>query len=369
MSMIALNKKIYVFFSILSLLSTLLVILLGIKYVPLNVYSVHLQSLAILSAAGILDYLFLNRLELASVGRFNLIKRIIGNNNFLLIVFLIFGVISVYHNILFFWLSLFFIRHYLNIRRSVMIIGGKLSLSYVTYSMQVLRNLVFFVPEISLELYKSLYLLSFVPEILCAVAFFRPNSGKDFYIRKIKFRFFSDSFQYRFFYVAMDLMCRVLIPFFLAESQSANYLYVVNLISFPVAGYSLCGALIHAHILKNKRIPNLIHILVLTALLSVLCFLFFVTINSNDNGLLILVLLAMAASLKTQDQILISFYVSQGYFLILKRLFFIGFMFVSCSALFVYFYNKIALEITLTSMIFSSLILYFSVFRFSADEK
>lgn len=360
------NKKniLYTVFSLLSLSSTFIVILLGYKHVPLDIYSIHLQSLAIISAAGILDYLFLNRLELAAVKKYKLLSGVLSSNNFLILAFLISGVLSLYSNIFFYWFSILIIRHYLNIRRSVMIISGRLGLSYITYFMQVLRNFILFFPNLNLDLYKALYLVLFIPEIVFSLIILRPKSLYSFGFKRVKLRLFSNEFLYRLFYVLMDLICRVLVPLLLTKQKSADYLYLVNLMSFPVAGYSLCGALIHSHILKNKKLPNLMISGYFTLFLSFVCFSFFTTINSSQYGGLLLVLLSIAAALKTQDQLLISFYVSQKNFSTLKNIFIFGLSMMFFGLLLVYFNTNIAAEVVLFIMIASSSILYISVVRY-----
>ncbi|UKA06991.1 hypothetical protein [Photobacterium damselae] len=245
-----------------------------------------------------------------------------------------------------------------------MIISGRLGLSYITYFMQVFRNFVLFLPNLSLDLYKGIYLALFIPEVVFSLIILKPKSLYSFGFKRVKFRLLSNEFLYRVFYVLMDLTCRVLVPLLLTKQQSAGYLYLVNLMSFPIAGYSLCGALIHSHILKNKKLPNLMVLGCITLFLSFVCLLFFTVINSSHYGGLLLLLLSIAAALKTQDQLLISFYVSQKKFSTLKNIFLFGLSMMFFGLSLVYLNTNVAAEVILSIMILSSSILYVSVVRY-----
>jgi len=219
-----------------------------------------------------------------------------------------------------------------------------------------------FIPGLDDNSYFFIFVLSFSFEFM--YVFFNKVSvcGVNYRI-KIKVRLIkSNSFLYRFFYIINDVLFRIVFPSLMLSKDAEQYLYLVNMLLLPVAGYSLVGALVHAHILRGKIRPSL-------KILSILCFasvssLFVVyTIVGVNLEPPLLILFSLVASLKFIDQVLISYQVSVGNFKLLKLVFLTGFilsmLFLSISFL----VDVKPLVFVLVSMVLGSSLLFLSGYR------
>jgi len=346
----------YISFAFFSLVSSFSVIFFGIEHIENTVlYNTHLQALAVLSAAGLIDYFYINRMERSAVKHYDLIKKRLSEN--LLFIIVPFILIFVFWgSLVIFFIGIVLIRHFINLRRSVELIKGNFKLSYLTYLGQILRNSIVFIPLIELDNYLILFLLTFLFEILY-IFFKRHKNCKQ--NRRISFKFKllkSDSFIYRFFYVVVDTLIRVVFPYFLTTIEAANYLYIVNMILLPVAGYSLVGGIVHSHILRQKIFPEFKMILSFSILLSLVLFVFYSTINLSEN-ILVVLFLSIIASLKFSDQILMSSNVSLGKFRRLKKINCLSAIFAAVSLLVIIQLGGSPLLFVIMASIFSSMTL------------
>ncbi len=351
----AFSKKrvFYITFAFFSLVSSFSVIFFGIEHIENTVlYNTHLQALAVLSAAGLIDYFYINRIERSAVKHYGLIKKRLSENLlFIIIPFLL--ILIFWGSVVVFFIGIVLIRHFINLRRSVELIKGDFKLSYLTYLGQILRNCIVFIPFLELDIYLILFLLTFVFEILY-IFFKRHRNCKQ--NRRISFKFKllkADSFIYRFFYVGIDTLVRVVFPYFLTTIEAANYLYIVNMLLLPVAGYSLVGGIIHSYILRRKVFPELKVILSFSTILSVFLFIFYFAINLNEN-ILVVLFLAITASLKFSDQILMSSNVSLGKFSRLKKINFLSAIFAAVLLLVIVQVEGSPLLFVIMASIFSS---------------
>lgn len=321
------NKRFfYVFFSFISLISSFSVIFFGIdKIENVTLYNTHLQSLAVISVAGLVDYFYINRLERAAVKHYKLISNALSKNLIFIVIPFVITVIF-WGNLYAFFVSIILIKHFVNLRRSVELVNNRFNLSYLTYSGQVFRNVAVFLPLLDEETYILFFLCSFIPEVVYIIKsrIKGVNQNWKFSFKLNLLR--ADSFLYRFFYIASDFLVRVIFPFYLSIAEAANYLYIVNMILLPVAGYSLVGGIVHSYILRTQKLPEFRLIISLIAILYLFICLVYNLINLHED-IYFLMLLSFSAMLKCTDQVLISLNVSLGNFHKLKKVFLSGFIF------------------------------------------
>ena len=196
----------------------------------------------------------------------------------------------------------------------------------------------------------NFFLITIIPEVIFCLYLLPPSSIRSLKYKRFKISLHANSFLYRFYYVSIDLVVRVLVPYFLAEELISSYLYDVNLVSLPVAGYSLCGALIHAFILKRQQLPDFKYLLLLLLSLTLSCYLFYLFMISVNLSIHTYIILAFTAALKTQDQVLMSYCVSRRYFENMRITFKFGFLLILASVSLVIIYPVYHLDIILIAM-------------------
>lgn len=352
------SKSLYVILAVISLSTSLFVVVFGLNYISDPVlYTLHLQALVVLSSAGLLDYLYINRLERVAVLRYKLVKKAL-DQNYLFVLIPVLLVFIFWGNIIIYFIGIVLIRHFLNLRRAVEVINGNLKFSYLTYLGQILRNLIVLLPCLNEDYYLMLFILTFIFELLY-VYFTSDTKLKFDYKRNIKVDLLkSNSFLYRFFYICTDVLFRVVFPYFMLEKNAQEYLFLVNMLLIPVAGFSLVGALVHGYILKNKIIHN--GFLILVGFISTPLLFLFYSMAGVSLDPLVLGFFSFVAFLKFSDQIQMSYQVALGRFLIMRNIFLIGFIVSICMVLTSIFLNEEPLVLVLISLSLISILLILS---------
>ena len=160
------SRLIYILLALMSLASSFFIIAFGLQYIAdKGLYALHLQAMVVISSAGLIDYLYLNRMERSAVRGYSRVKKILDKNiSFIFIPIAIF--VSFLGNVIAFFIGVALIRHFLNLRRGVEVVKGNLFLSYLSYLGQIIRNIIVFIPDISEYLYQILFFCSFIFEVI-----------------------------------------------------------------------------------------------------------------------------------------------------------------------------------------------------------